>query len=59
VVNGKQKMVTDGPFAEAKDVVGGFSLIQARDLDQARWSYQKTVRSWRLVVRWKCDRSKS
>ena len=35
VVNGKQKAVTDGPFAEAKDVVGGFSLIQARDLDQA------------------------
>jgi hypothetical protein len=35
VVNGKQKMVTDGPFAEAKDVVGGFSLIHARDLDQA------------------------
>jgi len=35
VVKGKQKAVTDGPFAEAKDVVGGFSLIQARDLDQA------------------------
>jgi hypothetical protein len=35
VVNGQQKNVTDGPFAEAKDVVGGFSLIQARDLDQA------------------------
>jgi len=35
VVKGKQKSVTDGPFAEAKDVVGGFTLIQARDLDQA------------------------
>jgi hypothetical protein len=35
VVKGKQKAVTDGPFAEAKDVVGGFSLIQARDLDHA------------------------
>ena len=35
VVKGNQKSVTDGPFAEAKDVVGGFSLIQARDLDQA------------------------
>jgi hypothetical protein len=35
VVKGKQKSVTDGPFAEAKDVVGGFSLIQARDLNQA------------------------
>lgn len=35
VVKGKQKSVTDGPFAEAKDVVGGFSLIQARDLNHA------------------------
>lgn len=31
----KGKSVIDGPFAEAKDVVGGFSLIQARDLDHA------------------------
>lgn len=35
VVTGTQKTVTDGPFAEAKDVVGGFTLIEARDLDQA------------------------
>jgi len=35
LVKGKQKAVTDGPFAEAKDVVGGYTLIIARDLDQA------------------------
>ena len=35
LVKGKQKTVTDGPFAEAKDVIGGYTLIQARDLDQA------------------------
>jgi hypothetical protein len=35
LVKGSQKTVTDGPFAEAKDVVGGYTLIQARDLDQA------------------------
>ncbi len=35
VVKGKQKTVTDGPFAEAKDVVGGFTLIEAKDLEQA------------------------
>lgn len=29
------KVVTDGPFAEAKDVIGGFSMIKARDLAQA------------------------
>ena len=35
LVNGKQKTVTDGPFAEAKDVVGGYTLVLATDLDQA------------------------
>ena len=35
VVRGKDKTVTDGPFAEAKDLVGGYTLIEARDLDQA------------------------
>ena len=32
---GQQKDVTDGPFAEAKDVVGGYTLVQASDLGQA------------------------
>src|SRR3974390_953735 len=35
LVKGKQKLVTDGPFAEAKDVVGGDTLVLANDLDQA------------------------
>jgi len=35
LVKGKQKTVTDGPFAEAKDVVGGYTLIEARDITQA------------------------
>ncbi len=35
VVEGKKKTVTDGPYAEAKDVIGGYSLIEARDLEQA------------------------
>jgi hypothetical protein len=35
LVKGKQKTITDGPFAEAKDVIGGYSLIEARDIDQA------------------------
>jgi|SRR5215467_6641800 len=34
-VKGTQKTVTDGPYAETKDVVGGYTLIEARDLDQA------------------------
>lgn len=35
VVTGKQKIVNDGPFAEAKDVVGGYTLIEAKDLAHA------------------------
>jgi hypothetical protein len=35
IVRGKQKIVTDGPFAESKDLVGGFTVVEARDLDQA------------------------
>ncbi len=29
------KNVTDGPFAESKELVGGFSIIQAESLDAA------------------------
>jgi hypothetical protein len=35
VVRGSQRAVVDGPFAEAKDVIGGYSLIEAIDLEQA------------------------
>ena len=35
VVKGKQKIVNDGPYAEAKDVVGGYIVIEAKDLDHA------------------------
>jgi len=35
VVRGKQKGVTDGPFVEVKDLVAGFTVIEARDLAHA------------------------
>jgi len=35
VRNGKQ-MVTDGPFAETREQLGGFFMIEATDLDEAR-----------------------
>jgi hypothetical protein len=35
VVSGKEKAITDGPFAEAKDLVGGYTLITASDLNEA------------------------
>jgi hypothetical protein len=30
-----QTVTTDGPFAETKELLGGFYLIDARDLDEA------------------------
>lgn len=30
-----QRVTTDGPFAETKEALGGFYLIEARDLDEA------------------------
>jgi len=35
LVRGKGKAVTDGPFAEAKDVVNGFITVTARNLEEA------------------------
>jgi hypothetical protein len=35
LVKGKQKAITDGPFVESKDVIGGYTLIEARDIEQA------------------------
>ncbi len=34
-INNSSRVVTDGPFAEAKEVVGGFYLIEAKDLEEA------------------------
>jgi hypothetical protein len=35
LVSGPKKTVTDGLFAEAKDIIGGYSLVEARDIDHA------------------------
>jgi hypothetical protein len=32
--NGKP-IVTDGPFIEAKEVIGGFAVVDVKDLDEA------------------------
>ncbi len=37
--DGDDLLVTDGPYAEGKEFVGGFDLIEAEDLDGAlRWA---------------------
>ena len=35
VVKGAKKQVIDGPYAEAKDLIGGYSIVVAGDIDQA------------------------
>jgi hypothetical protein len=32
---GKSKTVTDGPYIEVKDFIGGYMLVEAKDIDQA------------------------
>lgn len=35
VLKGKQTVITDGPFAESKEIVGGFFIVKADTLEQA------------------------
>jgi hypothetical protein len=34
-VRGHEVLLTDGPFADTKEVVGGFALVECADLDEA------------------------
>ena len=43
VRNGK-RLVTDGPFAETREQLGGFYLIEAKDLDEALAIAERHVR---------------
>jgi hypothetical protein len=37
--DGKKRTITDGPFAEAKELVAGYTLIQAKSKEEAmEWS---------------------
>ncbi|UOY02700.1 YciI family protein [Blastococcus sp. PRF04-17] len=37
--DGNGVLITDGPYAESKEFIGGFDVIEARDLDDAlRWA---------------------
>src|SRR5262249_38270974 len=35
VFDGRSRSVVDGPFAEAREVVAGFSIWEVKDLDEA------------------------
>ncbi len=34
-IKGSKKTITDGPFTESKEVVGGFFVVNAKNLDEA------------------------
>lgn len=41
-------LLSDGPFAETKDQIGGFRLVECADLDEAiEVTSRHPVRSWR------------
>jgi hypothetical protein len=35
IVSGKNRVVSDGPFAESKETIGGYFLLQVNTLDEA------------------------
>jgi hypothetical protein len=35
VLAGRAKKITDGPFAEGKEIVGGYLIVDTKDLDEA------------------------
>ena len=64
LAGGKPK-VTDGPFAEAKECVGGYSMIQVKSKEEAvEWakrapmSHGETIEV-RRCMRWKTSRRRS
>lgn len=45
-----QVLITDGPFLEAKEHVGGFTIIEAADMDEALAWARKSVIACRMPV---------
>jgi hypothetical protein len=35
IIKGANKVVTDGPFAESKELVSGYFIVMAKDIDHA------------------------
>jgi hypothetical protein len=49
-VDNGEVLITDGPFAEGKEHIGGFTVIQAPDLDAALEWARKATRATRLPI---------
>jgi hypothetical protein len=49
---GKQRTVIDGPFTEAKELVGGFWIIQVRSKDEAiEWMKRSPFQEGEIEIR--------
>lgn len=49
-----KRTVTDGPFTEAKEVIGGFAMLQVRSIDEAiEWAsrFAETIGDVEVEVR--------
>jgi hypothetical protein len=47
-----ERIVTDGPFAESKEQIGGFCLLECKDLDEAlEWAGKVPMRSGSIEIR--------
>jgi hypothetical protein len=47
-----ERIVTDGPFAESKEQLGGFCLLECEDRDEAlEWANKVPMRSGSIEVR--------
>ena len=50
--DGGERTVTDGPFTESKEQVGGFYLLECKDLDEALgWAKKIPARGGMVEVR--------
>ena len=43
-------IITDGPYVEAKEHIGGFSIVETADLDEALAWARKAAVAWRVPV---------
>ena len=44
VQDGGQRLIVDGPFAEAREVIAGFSIWEVKDMDEAlAWAMKSPV----------------
>jgi hypothetical protein len=49
-LQGSEVLITDGPFAEGKEHVGGFTIVKAPDLDAALEWASKATRATTLPI---------